>query len=150
MFVKARYFCSIKLNTNWYWDQHPQHHVITVPTRTILNPWLEVNTITDIHDIPKIVCNRTQAKQVNIKTSYMSYWFWLRLYLRRNLYSIQNWVWKRCRSSMAMTKKIKMKISNEYYIYLLYIYILTITRYFYLFLFFCVILVFSSILACIV
>ena len=60
--VKAKYFCSMKVNTNWYCGQHPQQHVITVPTRTIIHPQLEVNVITDIHDIPKIVCNRTQEK----------------------------------------------------------------------------------------
>ena len=34
-----------------------------MPTRTIIHPRPEVNTITDIHDIPKSVCNRTQAKK---------------------------------------------------------------------------------------
>ena len=68
--VKAQYLCSIKVDPNWYLDTHPQQHVITVPTRTILHPRLEVNAITDFHDIPKIVCNRTQAK-IHIKTAYM-------------------------------------------------------------------------------
>ena len=38
--VKAQYLCSMQINTNWYWNQQPRHHVITVPTRTILRPQL--------------------------------------------------------------------------------------------------------------
>ena len=58
--VKAQYLCSVQVHTNWYWDQHHQQHVTTVPTRTILHPRLEVNAITYIHNIPKSVYNRTQ------------------------------------------------------------------------------------------
>ena len=61
--VKAKYLCSIQIDTNWYWNQQPKHHVITVPTRTILHPQLEVNAITDFHAIPTSVCSRTQAKK---------------------------------------------------------------------------------------
>ena len=61
--VKSQYLCSMQVDTNWYWDKHPQQPVITVPTRTILNPRLELNEITDIHDITKSVCNRIQAKK---------------------------------------------------------------------------------------
>ena len=57
--VKAQYLCPVQLDTNWHWNQHPQQHVITVPTRTILHPRLEVNAIIVIHDILKSVCNRT-------------------------------------------------------------------------------------------
>ena len=53
----------MQLDNNWYWNQHPQQHVITVPTCTILNPRLEVNAVTDFHDIPKSICSRTQAKK---------------------------------------------------------------------------------------
>ena len=53
----------MRVDTNWYWYQHPQQHVITVPTRKILHPQLEVNAVTDLHDIPKIVCNRTHAEK---------------------------------------------------------------------------------------
>ena len=53
----------MQVDTNWYWNQHPQQHVITVPTRTILHPQLGVNEVIDFHDITKIVCNRTQAKK---------------------------------------------------------------------------------------
>ena len=61
--VKAKYLCSMQIETNWYCNQQPKHHVITVPTRTILHPQLEVNTITDFHAIPTSVCSRTQAKK---------------------------------------------------------------------------------------
>ena len=37
---KAKYLCSMQVDTNWYWNQQPKHHVITVPTRTILHPQL--------------------------------------------------------------------------------------------------------------
>ena len=43
--VKAQYLCSMQIDTNWYWNQQPKHHVITVPTRAILHPQLEVNVI---------------------------------------------------------------------------------------------------------
>ena len=49
-------------STNLFWDQHPQQQIITVPTRTILHPLRDATTITYIHDLPKCVCNITQAK----------------------------------------------------------------------------------------
>ena len=60
--VKAQYLCYMQRNTNWYWDQHTQHHVITVPTRIIPHPRLEVNAITGIHDIPKVYATRHKQK----------------------------------------------------------------------------------------
>ena len=51
------------MDTNWYWNQKPQQHVITVPTLTILHPLLEVNAVTDFYAIPTSVCTRTQAKK---------------------------------------------------------------------------------------
>ena len=51
--VKAQYLCSMRVDTNWYWNQYPQQHVITLPTGTVLHPRLEVNAITDFHAIPK-------------------------------------------------------------------------------------------------
>ena len=36
--VKAQYICSMQVETNWYWNQHTQHHVIKFPTRTIIHP----------------------------------------------------------------------------------------------------------------
>ena len=53
----------MQVDTNWYWNQQPNNHVITVPTRTILHPKLEVIAITDFHAIPAGICSRTQAKK---------------------------------------------------------------------------------------
>ena len=39
--VKAQYLCSMQVDTNWYCNQQPKQHVITVTTRTILHPRLE-------------------------------------------------------------------------------------------------------------
>ena len=61
--VKEEYLCSMQIDTNWYWNQQPKHHVITVPTRTIIHPQLEVNAITEFHTIPTSVCSKTQAKK---------------------------------------------------------------------------------------
>ena len=38
--VNAKNLCSMQVDTNWYWNQQSKHHVITVPTRTILHPQL--------------------------------------------------------------------------------------------------------------
>ena len=35
--VKAKYLCSMQVDTNCYWNKHPQHHFITVKTRTIVH-----------------------------------------------------------------------------------------------------------------
>ena len=47
--VKAKYLCSMQIDTSWYWNQQPKHHVITVTTHTILHSQLEVNSITEFH-----------------------------------------------------------------------------------------------------
>ena len=41
--VKLQYLCSMQVDTNWYWNQKSKQHIITVRTRTILYPQLEVN-----------------------------------------------------------------------------------------------------------
>ena len=53
----------MKIDTNCYCNQQPKHYVITVRTRTILHPQLEVNSVTDYHSIPTSACTRTQAKK---------------------------------------------------------------------------------------
>ena len=53
----------MQVDTNWYWNQQTKHHVITVPTRTILHPQLEGDTITDFHLITTRICSRTQEKK---------------------------------------------------------------------------------------
>ena len=62
LFVKAQYICSVQVDTNWYWNQQPKQHVITVPTRIILNQQLEVNAVTNFNAIPTSVCTKTEAK----------------------------------------------------------------------------------------
>ena len=69
--VNAKYLCSMQVDTNWYWNQQPNNHVITVPTRTILHSKLEVNVITDFHAIPTHVCSRTQAKNPSQGSLYV-------------------------------------------------------------------------------
>ena len=62
-FVKAHYLCSMQIDTNWYLNQQPKHHFITVPTRTILHVQLEVKTVTYFHSIRTSVYTRTQGKK---------------------------------------------------------------------------------------
>ena len=71
MVVKAQYLCSTQIDTNWYWNQQPKHHVITVPTRTILHPQLKVNAVTYFHAIPTSVCTRTQEKSAYQDSLYV-------------------------------------------------------------------------------
>ena len=71
MVVKAQYICSIQIDTNWYCNQQPKHYVITVPTRTILHPQLEVNMITDFHAITTSICSNTQAKNPSQDSLYV-------------------------------------------------------------------------------
>ena len=58
--VNAKYLCSMQIDTNWYWNQQPNNHVITVPTRTIIHPQLEGDAIKDFHLIPTSICSRPQ------------------------------------------------------------------------------------------
>ena len=60
--VKAQYICSMQENYNWYWKQQPLQQTIVVPTHIIIHLCLGVVIITYVQDIPKIVCNRIQAK----------------------------------------------------------------------------------------
>ena len=68
--VKAKYLCSMQVDTNWYWNQQPKHHVITVPTRTLLYPQLGVDAITDFHAIPSSACSITQARKSHLRSAY--------------------------------------------------------------------------------
>ena len=61
--VNTKYLCSMQVDTNWYFNQQPNNHVITVPTRTILHPQLEGEAIPDFHLIPTGICSITQAKK---------------------------------------------------------------------------------------
>ena len=53
----------MQVETNWYWNQQPKHHVITVPTHTIIHTQLEVDAIIDFHAIPTNTCSRAQTKK---------------------------------------------------------------------------------------
>ena len=53
----------MQVDTGWYWNQQPKHHIITVPTSTILPPQLEVNAVTDFHSLPLSLCTKTQSKK---------------------------------------------------------------------------------------
>ena len=68
--VKSKDLCSMQVDTNWYFNQQPKHHVITVPTRKILHPQLEFDAVTDFQAISTSVCSRTQAK-IHLKAAYM-------------------------------------------------------------------------------
>ena len=63
MVFKSLNIFSMQVDTNWYWNQQPKHYFITVPTRTVIHPKLEVNAVTDFHAIPTSVCTRTQAEK---------------------------------------------------------------------------------------
>ena len=63
MVVKSQYNCSMRVDTNCYWNQQPRQNVITVPTRTIIHPQPEVNTVTDFYTILTSVYAWTQAKK---------------------------------------------------------------------------------------
>ena len=56
---KEKYLYYMQVDTNWYWNQQPKNHVITVPTCTILHPQLEVDAITDFYAVPTSICSRT-------------------------------------------------------------------------------------------
>ena len=60
--VKAKYLCYTQVDTNWYWNIHPQHNVTIVTTHKILHPQLEVSAVPDFHTITKSLFTRTLAK----------------------------------------------------------------------------------------
>ena len=69
--VKAQYICSIQIETNWYWNKQSKKNVITVPTRKILHPQLEVSAVTDFYKILTSVCIRTQEKKLYQDSLYV-------------------------------------------------------------------------------
>ena len=71
--VKAKYLCYMQVDTNWWWNQQPKHHVIKLPTCTIPHPQLEVDAITDFHAIPTSICSITQAqKSISRRPVYLT------------------------------------------------------------------------------
>ena len=69
--VKEKYICYIQVDTNWYLNQQPKHHVIIVPPRTILHPKPEIDAVTYFHTIPTGVCSITQAKNPSQGSLYV-------------------------------------------------------------------------------
>ena len=60
--VKAKYLCYVQVDSNFYCNQQPKQHVVTVPTLTIIHTKLEFNAVTYFHAIPTSAFTRTQAK----------------------------------------------------------------------------------------
>ena len=60
MVVKAQYICSMQVDNNWYWNQQPKQHSITVPAGSIIHPQIEVNAVTYFHSISTSVCRNKQ------------------------------------------------------------------------------------------
>ena len=48
----------MKTNTNCCWEEHVKKDSVIIATRTILYPCLDVETIKDVADIPRILCNK--------------------------------------------------------------------------------------------
>ena len=71
LIVNAKCLCSMQVDTNWYWNQKSKHHVITVPTRTIIHSQLEGDTITDFHAIPTSIYSRTREKNSSQGSLYL-------------------------------------------------------------------------------
>ena len=69
--VNAKYLFSMQVDINWYWNQQPNNHVITVPTHTIIHPQLQGDVITDFHAIPTSICSRTQKKKPSQGSLYV-------------------------------------------------------------------------------
>ena len=48
---KAKYLSCMQEKINWYWQQKKQQQVITVTTKTIVHPCLDIVAVKDVHDI---------------------------------------------------------------------------------------------------
>ena len=48
--VKAQYLCSMQVDTNWYWNKQPKHHVITVPIQ-LSSKSTSFKTFDEIHKV---------------------------------------------------------------------------------------------------
>ena len=122
--VKAQYLCSMQVDTNWCWNQHPQQHCITVPTRTILHPRLEIIAVTDFHAIPKSVCTRAKAKNISIQPICLTnsdYDYILEEIGRQDKIEYERDV-----EVLSDDEETSYENLNEYYMSFLYIHIFTI------------------------
>ena len=53
----------MKSNTNWYWQQLETKLSVFIAIHTIFHPCLDVSTIKDVSYIPRILCNKKQARK---------------------------------------------------------------------------------------
>ena len=53
--AKEKYICSMQIDTNWYWNQQPKHHVTTVPTFTEQRYFVLITNSTSVIIFPSIV-----------------------------------------------------------------------------------------------
>ena len=61
----------MQVDINWYLNQQPKQHVITLPTCTIPNPKLEVNTVIDFHAILQAYVPGHKQKKSNQDSLYV-------------------------------------------------------------------------------
>ena len=106
----------MQVDTNWYWNQQPNHHVMTVPTRTILHPQLEVDAIIDFHAIPTSICSRTQAKKAISRQPVCLIDFDY-YYILEEIYQQDKMSLKEKLMCIAMIWRINKIGLNEYYMY---------------------------------
>ena len=108
----------MQVSSNWYWDQQPKQHVITVTICTIPHPQLEVNSVPNFHSITTSVYTRTQAEKAiprqHICLTDSDYDYTLKEIGRRDKNDFEIYV----EVYSVLMRKINMRILNEYYMYL--------------------------------
>ena len=62
----------MQIDTNWYLNQQPKHHVIAVTTRTILHPQLEVNAVTDFTQYPQVYVPGNRKKFISRQPIFLT------------------------------------------------------------------------------
>ena len=53
----------MKVNTNWYREEHGNKHSAIIATSTISHTCIYVTTIKDVVDLPHSLCNKKQAQR---------------------------------------------------------------------------------------
>ena len=120
MAVKAQYLCSVKVDTSWYRNQHPQHHAITVTSLIVIHQQLEVNAVTDT----QVYVQGHNQKDPYQESLYV--WLILNMITSRKIFFVKKIVWKRC-GSYYLQKGILIWAfqMNNIYIYRIFIYYLS-------------------------
>ena len=54
----------MKVNTNWYREEHGNKHSAIIATSTISHTCIYVTTIKDVMDLPHSLCNKKHAKDL--------------------------------------------------------------------------------------